>query len=227
MKTEIQKKLFALQDLKYRDFNAALLPTVNKETVIGVRTPEIRKLAKMLAGTKEAEEFLQTLPHEYYEENNLHGCLIEQIKEYDKCIEALNAFLPYVDNWGTCDLMSPKVLKNHLSELLEQIKIWMASEHIYTVRFGIEMLMRYYLDEEFKPEYLEWVTEIRAEEYYLKMMVAWYFATALAKQYETALPFIEKRKLEKWTHNKAIQKAVESYRITDEQKIYLKTLKWK
>lgn len=227
MKTEIQKKLYALQDLKYRDFNASLIPTVDKETIIGVRTPATRKLAKELAGTEEAEAFLKVLPHEYYEENNLHGCLIEQIKDYDKCIEALNTFLPYVDNWGTCDMMSPKVLKKHLSELLEEIKSWMASDHVYTVRFGIEMLMRYYLDEEFRPEYLEWVAQVRSEEYYLKMMVAWYFATALAKQYEAAVPFLEEQRLERWTHNKAIQKAVESYRVMDEQKVYLRTLKWK
>lgn len=227
MKTKIQERLFELQDLKYRDFNAKLLPTVDKDTIIGVRTPATRKLAKELAGSEAAKEFLQTLPHEYYEENNLHGCLVEQIKDYDRCIEALNTFLPYVDNWATCDMMSPKVLKKHLPELLEQIKVWMASEHVYTVRFGIEMLMRHYLDEEFQSEYLEWVAEVRSEEYYLKMMVAWYFATALAKQYEAALPYIEDRKLEKWAHNKAIQKAVESYRITDEQKVYLKTLKCK
>lgn len=227
MESLIQKRLFELQDLKYRDFNAKLIPTVDKDTVIGVRTPATRALAKELAGSQEAAEFMKVLPHEYYEENNLHGCLIEQIKDYNECIAELNRFLPYVDNWATCDMMSPKVLKKHLPELLEQIKEWMASEHIYTVRFGIEMLMRYYLDDQFTPEYLEWVADIRSEEYYLRMMVAWYFATALAKQYEETLPYIENRKLDQWTHNKAIQKAVESYRVTDEQKAYLRTLRWK
>lgn len=227
MKKTIVNRLFELQDLKYRDFNAKLIPTVDKETVIGVRTPALRKLAKEITGSEEAEAFLKELPHQYYEENNLHGSLVEGIKEYDKCIKELNHFLPYVDNWATCDLMRPKCFKKHLMELLEQIKIWLKSEHIYTVRFAIEMLMTFYLDEAFEPEYLEWVSEIRSEEYYLNMMIAWYFATALAKQYDATIPYIENRKLDKWAHNKTIQKAVESYRITDEQKVYLKTLKRK
>ncbi len=223
----IKEQLFSMQDLTYKQFNSKLLPTVAPDTVIGVRTPELRKMAKVLYGSDDAVAFLQVLPHQYYEENNLHGMLIEKIKDYDTCITEINRFLPYVDNWGTCDLMSPKVLKKHLPELLEQIKIWMSSEHTYTVRFGIEMLMRYYLNEHFKPEYLEMVAKVRSGEYYINMMIAWYFATALAKQYEAALPYIEGQKLDVWTHNKAIQKAVESYRITDEQKQYLKTLKIK
>ena len=200
---------------------------MNPDKIIGVRTPDLRKLSKELAGTELAEEHLRNLPHQYYEEDNLHGFLIEKIKDYDKCIEELNKFLPYVDNWATCDMMSPKVLKKHLPELLEQIKAWMASEHTYMIRFGMKTLMTFYLDEEFREEYLEMVASVQSEEYYIKMMVAWFFATALAKQYEAALPYIENQKLEIWTHNKAIQKAVESYRITAEQKVYLKSLKLK
>lgn len=221
----IQKHLFELQDLKYKDFHSKLIPTVDPETVIGVRTPALRKLAKEIAKTEEAGEFLKELPHQYYEENNLHGFLIEAVKDYEECVEKLNIFLPYVDNWATCDMMRPKVFKKYREELLVQIKEWMQSEHIYTVRFAIEMLMTFYLDEWFEEEYLEWVAEIRSEEYYLNMMIAWYFATALAKQYEAVVPYIEGRRLDKWVHNKTIQKAVESYRITAEQKVYLKTLK--
>ena len=226
-KTIIQQRLFELQDLKYRDFQCKLMPTVAPETVIGVRTPALRALAKELAGSEEAAEFLKILPHEYYEENNLHGFIIERLKGYDETVAALDAFLPYVDNWATCDLMSPKVFKKHTEELLGKIDEWLASDKTYTVRFGIEMLMSFYLDERFEPLCLEKVASVKSEEYYINMMIAWYFATALAKQYEAALPYIENRRLERWTHNKTIQKAVESYRITDEQKAYLKTLKIK
>jgi 3-methyladenine DNA glycosylase AlkD len=235
MEKTISDRLFELQDLKYRDFQCKLMPTVNPETVIGVRTPELRKLAKEFAkepgNTPRAEtpamEFLKILPHNYYEENNLHGFLIEQIKDYDTCIAALDAFLPYVDNWATCDLMTPKVFKKHLPELLEKIKEWLASGRTYTIRFAIEMLMSFYLDEQFKPEYLELVAGVRSQEYYVNMMIAWYFATALAKQYSASLPIIEQHRLDTWANNKAIQKAIESYRITDEQKAYLRTLKVK
>ena len=170
---------------------------------------------------------MKILPHKYYEENNLHGFLIETMKDYNQVIAALDAFLPYVDNWATCDLMSPKIFKKHLPELREQIQVWMASSHTYTIRFGIEMLMSFYLDEQFQPEYLDWVADVQSEEYYVNMMIAWYFATALAKQYDAALPYIQQHRLEPWTHNKAIQKAIESYRITDEQKDYLRSLKVK
>ncbi|HEX2938628.1 MAG TPA: DNA alkylation repair protein [Ruminiclostridium sp.] len=221
----IQSSLFELQDLKYRDFQCKLMPTVNPDTVIGVRTPELRKLAKKFAKMPEIAEFLDVLPHKYYEENNLHGFLLETIKDYDRVVAALDKFLPYVDNWATCDLMSPKVFKKHLPELLEKIKVWLKSDHTYTVRFGIEMLMSFYLDEYFEPEYLVLVSGVKSEEYYVKMMIAWYFATALAKQYDFSLPFIEQHRLDKWEHNKAIQKAIESYRITDDQKAYLRTLK--
>lgn len=223
----VQARLFALQDLKYRDFQCRLMPTVDPETVIGIRTPELRKYAKAFSKTPEAAEFLQILPHQYYEENNLHGFLIESMRDYGQTVAALDAFLPYVDNWATCDLMRPKVFQKHLTELPSEIRRWMASDHTYTIRFGIEMLMTFYLDDPFRPEYLDWVAAVKSREYYVNMMTAWYFATALAKQYGDTLPYIEDRRLEPWTHNKAIQKAVESYRITDEQKAYLRTLKVK
>ena len=225
--TTIRARLFELQDLSYRDFQCKLMPTVDPDTVIGVRTPELRKLAKSFSKEPEAEAFLRTLPHRYYEENNLHGFLIETMKDYSQVIAALDAFLPYVDNWATCDLMSPKIFKKHLPELREQIQVWMASSHTYTIRFGIEMLMTFYLDEQFQPEYLDWVADVHSEEYYVNIMIAWYFATALAKQYDAALPYLQEHRLEPWTHNKAIQKAIESYRITDEQKAYLRSLKVK
>ena len=225
--TTIQARLFELQDLSYRDFQCKLMPTVDPDTVIGVRTPDLRKLAKSFSKEPEAEAFLRTLPHKYYEENNLHGFLIETMKDYSQVIAALNAFLPYVDNWATCDQIRPKIFKKHLPELREQIQVWMASSHTYIVRFGIEMLMSFYLDEQFQPEYLDWVADVHSEEYYVNMMIAWYFATALAKQYDAALPYLQEHRLEPWTHNKAIQKAIESYRITDEQKAYLRSLKGK
>lgn len=223
----IRERLFELQDLKYRDFNSSLIPTVDKETVIGVRTPQLRKLAKELSKDPDIEIFLRTLPHKYFEENNLHGLIIEAMKYYDRCVAEMKLFLPYIDNWATCDIISPKIFKKHLPELLDEIKVWIGSDHTYTVRFGIEMLMSFYLDDEFKPEYPEMVVGVKSEEYYVNMMIAWYFATALAKQYDAVLPIIEEKRLEKWTHNKAIQKSVESYRITPEQKVYLKTLKIK
>lgn len=223
--SSIRERLFALQDTEYKQFHCRLIPTVRQENVIGIRTPQLRKLAKELNQSGEAEKFLADLPHQYYEENNLHGFLIEQIKDYDTCVLTLHQFLPYVDNWATCDGMSPKVFKKHLPELLGEIKIWIASKHTYTVRFGIGMLMKFFLDEHFKPEYLDMAAAVRSEEYYVNMMAAWYFATALAKQYDATLPIIEERRLESWVHNKTIQKAVESYRITAEQKDHLRTLK--
>lgn len=224
---DIQSRLFALQDLKYRDFQCKLMPTVAPETVIGVRTPELRKLAKALSGTPEAAAFLQKLPHSYYEENNLHGFLIETIKDYDLALSAVEAFLPYIDNWATCDMSAPKIFGKHPSAFYEKIKVWLESDHIYTVRFGIGMLLGLYLDENFKPEMLELVAGIRSEEYYVNMMIAWYFATALAKQPESALPYLQQNRLAKWTHNKTIQKAIESFRINDDTKAYLRGLKIK
>lgn len=226
---EIRKELFSLQDTDYRNFQSKLIPTINPDLIIGIRTPVLRKYAKTLAKTKaqQAEAFLKILPHTYYEENNLHGFLIESMKDFDTAIISLDAFLPYVDNWATCDLMSPGIFQKHLPELLKKIEEWITSEHTYTVRFGLGMLMKHYLDEHFKPEYLEMAAGVRSEEYYINMMIAWYFATALAKQYDSALPYLLEQRLALWTHNKAIQKAVESHRITSEQKAYLKTLKRK
>lgn len=223
----VQKKLFELQDPEYREFQCKLMPTVPRDAVIGVRTPNLRKFAKEFSKTSLASEFLTALPHRYYEENNLHGFLIEGIRDYDAAINAADAFLPYVDNWATCDSMSPKVFGRHLPQLLEQIKEWIRSDHTYTVRFGIGMLMRFYLDTAFSLDYPEMVAQIRSEEYYVNMMIAWYFATALAKQYDSILPYLEQRELDPWTHNKTIQKAVESYRITAQQKTYLRTLRIK
>ena len=223
----VQARLFALQDIKYRDFQCKLIPNADPDTMIGVRTPELRKFAKDFAKEPEAAEFLRILPHRYFEEYNLHGFLIERMKDYTQVIAALDAFLPYVDNWATCDQIRPSVFAKRPPQLRAQIQIWMASGHTYTVRFGIEMLMSFYLDDAFLPEYLDWVAAIRSDEYYVNMMIAWFFATALAKQYDAALPYIEERRLAPWTHNKAIQKAVESYRITDEQKAYLRSLKVK
>jgi len=229
IKDYIRSDLFAMQDLIYRDFHSKLMPTIDKEFVIGVRTPQLRKYSKDLYKLRkeDAEIFMQILPHTYYEENNVHAFLVEQIKEYEECIRALDAFLPYVDNWATCDMMAPKVFKKHLPLLLTEIKRWIASEHIYMIRFAIDMLMKFYLDEEFDEKYPEMVAAVQSKEYYIKMVVAWYFATALAKQYEAILPYMEENRLDMWTHNKTIQKAVESYRITPEQKAYLKTLKRK
>jgi len=223
----ITEQLLALQDSEYKQFHSKLMPTIAPDMIIGVRTPELRKLAKQLAGSVGAESFLKELPHHYYEENNLHGFLIETLKDFDACIEALNKFLPYVDNWATCDMMAPKVLKNDLPKLYAWIKNWIASGDTYTIRFGVNMLMKYYLDEAFLPEYPELVASIQSEEYYVRMVIAWYFATVLAKQYDAVLPYLTEQRLNGWVHNKTIQKAVESYRISPEQKAYLKTLKRK
>ena len=223
--TDIQKLLFGRQDLAYQAFQSKLMPTVDPETVIGVRMPALRQLAKELARTPLAEDFLRQLPHRYYEENNLHGLLISSIPDYDAAVAALEEFLPHVDNWATCDLLSPRAFRKHPPELPEQIRRWAGDPHPYTVRFGLGMLMSFYLDGAFRPEYLDLAAGVRREEYYGKMMVAWYFATALAKQYDKALPYLADCRLDRWTHNKTIQKAVESYRITPEQKTSLRSLR--
>lgn len=223
----VQENLFALADKEYKNFHSKLMPTVNPDLIMGVRVPVLRKFAKDFGKTELAEEFINILPHKYYEENNLHGFLIEQIRDFDACIEALDKFLPYVDNWATCDMTSPKVLGKKTDCLLVRINEWIKSGKTYTVRYGIGMLMRYYLDENFEKEHLKIVSGINSEEYYINMMIAWYFATALAKQWESTLPHIENRVLPVWVHNKAIQKSVESNRISTEQKEYLKTLKIK
>lgn len=227
LEQEVAKQLFSMQDLEYKNFHSKLIPNIQEETIIGVRTPALRKYAKEFAKNNQAEQFLKCLTHRYYEENNLHGFLLEQIKDFEQCMEEVEKFLPYIDNWATCDMLAPKAFKKNLPELFKKIKVWIKSDKTYTVRFAIGMLMRYFLDEEFDIRYPRMVAKVRSDEYYINMMIAWYFATALAKQYEEILPFIENRQLDTWTHNKAIQKAVESRRITPEQKTYLKTLKIK
>ena len=222
---EIQERLKNLTDETYRDFQSKLVPNISKETILGVRTPALRAFAKDLKGTKEAEEFLKELPHTYYEENLLHFFLISFIKDFDECVEAVERFLPYVDCWPVSDQVSPKVFAKNHEKLLPLIQTWIASDHVYTKRFGIRMLMNEFLGEDFKPKYLEWVSKVEGEDYYIKMMVAWYFATALAKQYDESIVYIEERRLEPWTHKKAIQKAVESFRVSEEHKQYLKTLR--
>lgn len=227
LEKRIQTSLFEMQDLEYKAFHSRLMPTVSPDRIIGIRTPQLRKFAKEFARTEDAAAFLNILPHYYYEENNLHGFLIEGLKDFDQTISALDTFLPCVDNWATCDLMAPKILKKYPQELFIHIKRWLTSGQTYTVRFAIGMLMRFYLDENFNSEYPTLVAAVRSDEYYVNMMIAWYFATALAKQYDVIIPYFQQQMLDTWTHNKAIQKAIESCRITEEQKMYLRTLKIK
>ena len=222
---EIEKELFSLADEKYRDFSAKLVPTLEKERFIGVRTPELRKLAKTLAKDERTAEFLSALPHKYQEENALHGYIISLEKNFDKAVSEIERFLPYIDNWSVCDTPAPKAFQKNKPALLPYIKKWIASVETYTVRYGIGMLMGLFLDDDFAPEQMELVFSVRSEEYYVKMMQAWYFATALAKQYESAFEVIRDKKLDKWTHNKTIQKALESFRVTDDQKELLRALK--
>lgn len=222
---ELRAKLFELRDLPYRDFQAKLIPTLPPDAIIGVRTPALRKLAKEYAGNDGIGRFLQELPHRYFDEDQLHAFLISGIRDYGECIRETERFLPYINNWATCDQLSPKVFKKHRQELLTNIRRWLGSGHTYTVRFAEGMLMQHFLDEDFDPAFPELIAGIRSEEYYINMMTAWYFATALAKQYDAVLPYLEERRLDPWTHSKAIQKAVESFRITSEQKAYLKTLR--
>lgn len=221
----IRERLFALKDETYGDFQSKLIPGLPREQVIGIRMPVMKKLAKELVNREEANGFLKQLPHMYYDENVLHALLIALIKDYDACMNEVETFLPYIDNWAVCDCLSPKVFQKHKEELLEKIKLWIPAKHTYTCRFGMGMLMRWFLDEDFQPEYLELPAAVRSEEYYVNMMTAWFFATALAKQWDAAIPYLEQNCLDVWTHNKAIQKARESYRITPEQKAYLKTLR--
>ncbi len=224
---EIKKKLHELQDKQYRDFQAKLIPTVDPGRVIGVRTPELRKYAKELVKRPDIGGFLSDLPHKFFDEDQLHAFIVSEMKDYEACIEEISIFLPYVNNWATCDQMSPKVFKKHKKELLIEIKRWLSSEEAYTVRFATGMLMEHFLDDDFDPAYPKMVAKIRSDEYYINMMTAWYFATALAKQYDAVIPFIEGKKLDTWTHNKAIQKSIESNRISPERKVYLKSLKIK
>ena len=226
-KTDLHKELKKLQDEKYHDMQVKIIPTVKPESIIGVRTPELKAMAKEILKSGDYKDFLNDLPHKYFEENQLHAFILSGMKDADECFEELEKFLPYVDNWATCDQMSPKIFKKHKDELFNRVKVWIASDEPYTIRFGVGMLMEHFLDDDFDAKYPAMVAKLRSDEYYVNMMIAWYFATALAKQYDTIIPYIEKKKLDKWTHNKAIQKSVESYRITDEQKAYLKTLKIK
>ena len=223
--TALQQQLFMMQDLKYRDFHSRLLPGIDKETIIGIRTPILRKFAKEFGKTEEAKAFVKQLPHQYYEENNIHMMLIAQIRDYETCIAEVNRFLPYINNWATCDLPQPKCFGAHKKELLQEVHKWIASNETYTIRYGIGTLMRFYLDDDFDPSYVTLVAQVWSEEYYVNMMIAWYLATALAKQWESVIPYLEQRKLPEWVHRKTIQKAVESYRITPEQKVYLKSLR--
>ncbi len=223
--TDLHKKLYSLQDMKYREMQIKIVPTISPESIIGVRTPELRNMAKDILKAGNYKSFLEELPHKYFEENQLQAFIISGIKDLKECMEELEKFLPHVDNWATCDQMSPKIFKKHREVLFAHIKEWIRSERAYTVRFGVGMLMEHFLDEDYDPKYPEMVAALRSDEYYVNMMIAWYFATALAKQYESIIPFIEQKRLDDWTHNKAIQKSVESRRISEEQKIYLKSLK--
>lgn len=222
----ITDKLFKLQDKKYQEMQFKIIPNINNSTIIGVRTPEIRKLAKELI-KEDYKSFLEELPHKYFDENQLHAFIISELKDFNECIDYTNKFLPYIDNWATCDQMSPKVFKKNKDNLLKEIKVWIKSKETYTIRFAIGMLMSYFLDEDFDKKYLELVSKIKSKEYYVNMMIAWYFATALAKQYDETIKYIENNKLDTWVHNKTIQKAIESYRITNDQKEYLRSLKKK
>lgn len=227
--TSIQKELFELQDKEYREFHAKLVPTIDKETIIGIRVPILRKFTKTYYKEHKAEcnEFINQLPHKYFEENNFHAFILEEEKDIDVLFKKLDEFLPYVDNWATCDSLKPKVFKKNKETLENKCYEWMNSEDVYVIRFGIEQLMNYFLDEDFNLRQVKAIVKVKNDDYYVKMMVAWYFATALSKQWDEIIPFIEKKKLEPWTHNKAIQKAIESYRITSEQKEYLRSLKIK
>ena len=227
IENEITERFFALQDLKYKILQGKLIPNIPPERIIGVRTPALRALANELHRREDIEDFLSALPHRYFEENQLHAFVLSLGSNYDTTLERLGAFLPYVDNWATCDQMSPKVFRKHHAELLAAVDHWLGSEHPYTIRFAIGMLMQHYLDEDFREEYPARVAALRSGEYYVNMMIAWYFATALAKRWDETLSYIERRRLDPWTHNKAIQKALESDRVSDAAKEYLRTLKIK
>ena len=224
---EIRERLFDLADKKYRDFQSPLIPTVARETFIGVRTPDLRALAKQLSARADVKSFLDDLPHAYFEENQLHAFLISRVKDFDVCVQEVGRFLPFVDNWATSDQMNPAVLGKHKERLLPYIRKWLDSKEVYAVRFAVKMLMDHFLDEDFDPVYLAWVAAIRSEEYYINMMAAWYFATALAKRYEEAYPYLTGERLSSFVRKKAVQKALESYRVTEKHKAELRALKEK
>ena len=221
----ILSRLYKLQDIKYRDFQSGLIPTVDKELVIGVRTPALRQLAHEMLKNKTADDFVAVLPHKFFEENQLHAFILSEIHDFDKAVQAVDSFLPYVNNWATCDQMSPRVFAKNTDKLLSYIKKWLKSKHVYTVRFAVLNLMRYFLDADFDDKYVRMVLEIKSGDYYVNMMRAWYFATAAAKQYDSVLPIFQNKNLDKWTHNHAIQKAIESYRVSIAHKSELKKLK--
>ena len=225
LREKLIEELYDRQDLKYKDLQIRLIPSVDPDCIIGVRTPELRALAKRIAGSSNLSSFLNALPHQFFEENQLHAFILSEMKDYSACLKEVDRFLPWINNWATCDQMSPKVFRKHRNELLEPITRWMETNQTYMIRFGIKMLMDHFLDESFEVSFPERVAAIRTDEYYVKMMAAWYFATALAKQYDAVLPFLEHRRLDPWTHNKAIQKALESYRIPEERKSALRNLK--
>ena len=224
---DIRKELYAQQDLGYKALQERTINNIDPDSIIGVRTPALRAYAKELGKREDVSVFLKDVPHKFFDEDQLHAFIISGMKDYDACMNELEKFLPYVNNWATCDQMSPKVFKKHKAELLKHIKVWIKSKETYTIRFGVGMLMEHFLDEDFDPKYPEMVSKLRSEEYYVNMMIAWYYATALAKQYEAVIPYIKENRLAVWTHNKAIQKSIESYRITPEQKEYLRSLKIK
>ena len=221
----IYERLKEHRDSQYREFQSNFVPNIDRETIIGVRTPQMKAVAKDVFGTEEAETFLASLPHRYYEENLVHFFLIAKIKDFDACVGAVETFLPYIDCWPVCDQATPGVFRKNHDRLLPLIRKWIDSDHVYTERFGMRMLMNEFLGDDFKAEYLDWVASKTGEDYYLKMMAAWFFATALAKQYDAAVVYIEQRRLDPWTHKKAIQKAVESFRVSDEHKEYLKSFR--
>lgn len=232
----IQEALFNAQDLKYMAFQSEMIPTIPVDSIIGVRTPDLKLIARNFSADPKINKFLNRLPHEYYDENQLHSFILSGIKDFDECVEQLEKFLPFVDNWATCDQLRPKVLgkKENRKKLLELIKFWIrgrlasgepVEDDTYIVRFGVEMLMSWFLDDDFDPMFLRWVATIRRDSYYVKMMVAWYFATALAKQYDATIPYIQERKLDPWTHGRTIQKACESFRVTPKHKESLRKLR--
>ena len=224
--SEIREELLTCTEIKYKEFQGSLIPTVEADKVLGIRTPALRKMAKKYYSHEQKDVFLGDLPHDYFEENQLHAFIISLERDFDVCIAEVEKFLPYVDNWATSDQLLPKVFKKSPERLLPHIDKWIASGETYKMRFAIGLLMQHFLNEKFEVKYLEKVAEIRSQEYYVNMMIAWYFATALAKQFDATLPFIENTRLAKWTHNKTIQKAIESYRIMPEQKVFLRTLKY-
>ena len=222
---DIRKKLFEMQDLKYKEFHARLIPTITPELIIGVRTPELRKFGRELFKSSEGLEFIKDLPHKYYDENNLHAFILENIRDYSDALKETERFLPHIDNWATCDLFLPKAFKKNTDKLLPEIHKWIKSNHTYTVRYAVGLLMRLYLDDKFSEEFPAAVAAVKSDEYYINMMLAWYFATALAKQFDSVIPYLTENRLDTWVRNKTIQKAIESNRISGDTKAYLRTLK--